>query len=219
MDVEEILDILGNESRRRILRLLSQRPCYVTEIAYCLKMAPKVVIEHLEKLEKAGIVKSFEEGKRRYYYIDKSLRLEVTLTPHRFKAKLVNNVSKDFEKVFGELKSLERCKNDRLGEVLLRMERVQEMLSSIQCYVNSKMNEIFNELISFVEKFTNDEVERLVLYGVAKGLREFEIAEYFGLRYAEVESALKKLESRGLVERVVENGKTVWRFRGDVYVG
>ena len=84
MDVNEVLDILGNESRRRILSLLAQKPCYVSEIAYCLKMAPKVVIEHLEKLEKAGIVKSFEEGKRRYYYIDKCFRLEVTLSPYRF---------------------------------------------------------------------------------------------------------------------------------------
>jgi ArsR family transcriptional regulator len=216
MDVNEVLDILGNESRRRILSLLAQKPCYVSEIAYCLKMAPKVVIEHLEKLEKAGIVKSFEEGKRRYYYIDKCFRLEVTLSPYRFSAKVVENGNvekKDFV-VIQDLLNLSYSREiSSITETLSRIERVQDVLSRIQCYVNSKINEIMNELLSAVERFTNDEIEKLVLYGLAKGLRELEIAEYFGLMYSEVESALRRLEEKGLLERVVEGGRIVWKFR------
>ncbi|ADB57875.1 metalloregulator ArsR/SmtB family transcription factor [Archaeoglobus profundus] len=217
MDVNELLDILGNESRRRILSLLAQKPCYVSEIAYCLKMAPKVVIEHLEKLEKAGIVKSFEEGKRRYYYIDKSFRLEVTLSPYRFSAKVVENGNiekNDLVNVMQDLLNLRYSRDiSSITETLSRIERMQDVLSRIQCYVNSKINEIMGELLSAVEKFTNDEIEKLVLYGLAKGLRELEIAEYFGLMYSEVESALKRLEERGLIERVVEGGRIVWKFR------
>jgi ArsR family transcriptional regulator len=216
MDVNEVLDILGNESRRRILSLLAQKPCYVSEIAYCLKMAPKVVIEHLEKLEKAGIVKSFEEGKRRYYYIDKCFRLEVTLSPYRFSAKVVENGNvekKDFV-VIQDLLNLSYSREiSSITETLSRIERVQDVLSRIQCYVNSKINEIMNELLSAVERFTNDEIEKLVLYGLAKGLRGLEIAEYFGLMYSEVESALRRLEEKGLLERVVEGGRIVWKFR------
>jgi DNA-binding MarR family transcriptional regulator len=44
-------------------------------------------------------------------------------------------------------------------------------------------------------------------------LRELEIAEYFGLMYSEVESALRRLEEKGLLERVVEGGRIVWKFR------
>ncbi len=217
MDVNEVLDILGNESRRRILSLLAQKPCYVSEIAYCLKMAPKVVIEHLDKLEKAGIVKSFEDGKRRYYYIDKSFRLEVTLSPYRFSAKVVENGNiekNDLLNVVQDLLNLSYSREiSSMTETLSRIERLQDMLSKIQCYVNSKINEILNDLLSAVERFTNDEIEKLVLYGLAKGLGELEIAEYFGLMYSEVESALRRLEKKGLLERVVEGGRIVWKFR------
>ncbi|WP_456327887.1 ArsR/SmtB family transcription factor [Archaeoglobus sp.] len=217
MDVNEVLDILGNESRRRILSLLAQKPCYVSEIAYCLKMAPKVVIEHLDKLEKAGIVKSFEDGKRRYYYIDKSFRLEVTLSPYRFSAKVVENGNIDKNDLLNVVQDLLNLSYSReissMTETLSRIERLQDMLSKIQCYVNSKINEILNDLLSAVERFTNDEIEKLVLYGLAKGLGELEIAEYFGLMYSEVESALRRLEKKGLLERVVEGGRIVWKFR------
>ncbi len=217
MDVNEVLDVLGNESRRRILSLLAQKPCYVSEIAYCLKMAPKVVIEHLDKLEKAGIVKSFEDGKRRYYYINKSFRLEVTLSPYRFSAKVVENGNiekNDLLNVVQDLLNLSYSREiSSMTETLSRIERLQDMLSKIQCYVNSKINEILNDLLSAVERFTNDEIEKLVLYGLAKGLGELEIAEYFGLMYSEVESALRRLEKKGLLERVVEGGRIVWKFR------
>src|SRR5665811_2332329 len=41
MDEAELLDILGNENRRNILKLLSLRPFYVTEISERLQVAPK----------------------------------------------------------------------------------------------------------------------------------------------------------------------------------
>ena len=215
MDANEILDILGNESRRKILSLLSKKPCYVSEIAYCLRMAPKVVLEHLEKLEKAGIVNSFEDGKRRYYYIDKSLRLEVTLTPHRFYAKVIDNGELD-RCVFDVLRDIMNINYDSdvtsIAETLSRIERAQEVFSKIQCYINLKINNMLDELLSAIERFTNDEVERFVLYGLAKGLKDYEIAESFGLMYSEVESALRRLERRGLVKRTVEGSKVVWKF-------
>lgn len=54
MDSAVLLDLLGNENRRRILRLLSHKPCYVTEISEYLGVSPKAVIDHLRKLEDAG---------------------------------------------------------------------------------------------------------------------------------------------------------------------
>ena len=56
MDSAALLDLLGNENRRRILGLLAQRPCYVTEISDSLGVSPKAVIDHLRKLEEAGLV-------------------------------------------------------------------------------------------------------------------------------------------------------------------
>jgi ArsR family transcriptional regulator len=221
MDIDELLEVLGNESRRKILSLLAKKPCYVSEIAYCLKMAPKVVLEHLEKLEKAGIIKSFEEGRRRYYYIDKSIRLEITITPHRFQTKLVENGEFEKDKALRliydilslDFRNLRFRTIAEINNIIERLEEVQNVFSRLQSFMNSKLNEMIEVLLKEVENLTSDEVERAVLFGLAKGLKEVEIAEGFGLLYSEVENALKRLEERGLVERVVESGRVVWRIK------
>ncbi|MFW6317750.1 MAG: GAF domain-containing protein [Halorubrum sp.] len=88
MDSAALLDLLGNENRRRILRLLSQKPCYVTEISEYLGVSPKAVIDHLRKLEEAGLIESITDEKRRkYFHISRSVRLEVDVSPHSFGAK------------------------------------------------------------------------------------------------------------------------------------
>ena len=88
MDSAELLDLLGNANRRRILRLLATRPCYVTEIGDYLGVSPKAVIDHLEKLETAGLVESrVDEGRRKYFNIARNLRLEVSVSPYKFGTK------------------------------------------------------------------------------------------------------------------------------------
>ena len=88
MDSAVLLDLLGNENRRRILRLLATKPCYVTEISEYLDVSPKAVIDHLRKLEEAGLIESTTDDQRRKYFrITRSLRLEVSVSPYGFGAK------------------------------------------------------------------------------------------------------------------------------------
>jgi len=82
MDSAELLDLLGNANRRRILRLLAHKPCYVTEISEYLGVSPKAVIDHLSKLDDAGLVESRTDDRRRKYFsIARNLRLEVQVSP------------------------------------------------------------------------------------------------------------------------------------------
>lgn len=88
MDSAEFLDLLGNENRRRILQLLARKPCYVTEISEFLGVSPKAVIDHLRKLEEAGLVNSRTDDRRRKYFsINRHIRLEVTVSPYEFGTK------------------------------------------------------------------------------------------------------------------------------------
>lgn len=88
MDSAEFLDLLGNENRRRILQLLARKPCYVTEISEFLGVSPKAVIDHLRKLEDAGLVDSRTDDRRRKYFsINRHIRLEVTVSPYEFGTK------------------------------------------------------------------------------------------------------------------------------------
>ncbi|MFB6146776.1 MAG: ArsR/SmtB family transcription factor [Halobacteriaceae archaeon] len=85
MDSGELLDLLGNENRRRILQLLARKPCYVTEISEYIGVSPKAVIDHLRRLEDAGLVESRTDDRRRkYFHIARTLRLEVSVAPYGF---------------------------------------------------------------------------------------------------------------------------------------
>ena len=98
MDSAALLDLLGNENRRRILRLLSRKPCYVTEISEYLGVSPKAVIEHLRKLEEAGLVESHvDDGRRKYFSIARNLRLEVNVSPYDFGTKSAYSASPNLD--------------------------------------------------------------------------------------------------------------------------
>lgn len=220
MDIDEILDILGNESRRKILSLLAKKPCYVSEISYSLKMAPKAVLEHLEKLEKAGLIKSFEEGRRRYYYIDKTIRLEISITPHRFYADVITENCSEFDAAFEKIVNIVKGFDfsakgiSEINRILQKIEEVQRLFSKLQSTINSRVNELFEAIIDEIERIATDSFERLILLGLAKGLNSVsKLADELGLPYSEVERTLENLERRGLVERVVVGGNIVWRIR------
>jgi len=204
---EVLLEVLGNESRRRILALLSKKPCYVSEISYSLKMAPKAVLEHLEKLEKAGIIRSFEEGRRRYYCIDKSLRIEVTIAPHVFETSVITGVNgADVESAVREAKRVFNIRMEssipELSDAIREIERIQHNISRIQGMINSRINEAFERITREINESIADEIERIVMIGIAKGARNaMEIAEQFGLPYRDVESAIERLEKRGILRR------------------
>ncbi|HIP25932.1 MAG TPA: metalloregulator ArsR/SmtB family transcription factor [Archaeoglobus profundus] len=220
MDINDILEALGNESRRRILSLLAKKPCYVSEISYSLKMAPKVVIEHLEKLEKIGLIKSFEEGRRRYYYIDKNVRLEISISPHRFYTTVTTENNLDIEKLMNDLLNMIKSINFKVNSiseihaVLEKIEKIQRTFSKLQSAINSKMNELFEIMLDEIEKISNNNMERIVLLGLIKGLsKTSQIADEFGLPYEEVEKALENLKKKGIVEKVVVEDDIIWKIK------
>ncbi|MEI7434119.1 MAG: ArsR family transcriptional regulator [Methanomicrobiales archaeon] len=80
IDVARVLDILGNRNRRRIIELLRERPCFVTEISDRLTLSPKAVIEHLQMMEREEILSfQMDERRRKYYFISHDISIEVNL--------------------------------------------------------------------------------------------------------------------------------------------
>jgi predicted transcriptional regulator len=76
-----MLEILGSKKRLEILRLLSDEDKYVSEIMDLAKLDGKNAKFHLDKLEDSGIISSYSEGRRKYYTLEKEVRLEVIPPP------------------------------------------------------------------------------------------------------------------------------------------
>ncbi len=77
------LDVLGSKARLKILRALSRRDMYVSELMEEVGMDGKTATHHLETLTEAGLLDSYSDGIRRYYTLVRDVRLEVSASPER----------------------------------------------------------------------------------------------------------------------------------------
>jgi len=81
-----LLDVLGNETRRRILSLLADEPRYFIQLSKDLGVSQQAVLKHLEILEKFGFVTSFEKESefaapnRKYFELNRSCMLAIGIT-------------------------------------------------------------------------------------------------------------------------------------------
>jgi ArsR family transcriptional regulator len=122
MRLERILDMLGNETRREILHLLSEKPCYVTELSQELEIGHKAIIEHLEGMQRAGIIeakfKKIEKGRpRKYFTITQDLILEIRIGQDQFDIeRLVPEIDEDI------LSSIPKLRN-----ITLRLEDISRL--------------------------------------------------------------------------------------------
>ena len=87
---EHLLKLIGNETRRKILTLLSEKPHYISQISKKLDVTQPAILKHLTLLEKAGVIESFLKesplgAPRKYYKICNSINIEVAIHPGDFK--------------------------------------------------------------------------------------------------------------------------------------
>ncbi|MDY6862146.1 MAG: metalloregulator ArsR/SmtB family transcription factor [Thermodesulfobacteriota bacterium] len=68
--LQSIFKALSNETRIRILKLISQRELCVCELMQVLDMTQSRISRHVNLLKQAGLVKDRRDGKWVYYSID-----------------------------------------------------------------------------------------------------------------------------------------------------
>jgi len=152
MDSAALLDLLGNENRRRILQLLARKPCYVTEISEYLGVSPKAVIEHLRKLEEAGLIESrVDDQRRKYFHIARNVRLEVNVSPYGFASKSAYPANSSFDITTCRHLSLDiswdETENlDELLAVLEDLERLENELSLAQRWVQGRLYDVLENI-------------------------------------------------------------------------
>ncbi|PSP55843.1 transcriptional regulator [Halobacteriales archaeon QS_1_67_19] len=77
------LELLGSKARLRILQELTRGDRYVSELMEAVGMDGKTATHHLDALADAGVVDSYEEGRRRYYTLTAEIDLSVAPPPGR----------------------------------------------------------------------------------------------------------------------------------------
>ncbi|KZN25917.1 MarR family transcriptional regulator [Haladaptatus sp. R4] len=226
MDSAALLDILGNENRRRILRLLSHKPCYVTEISDYLGVSPKAVIDHLRKLEEAGLVESrTDDQRRKYFNISRNLRLEVDVSPYEFgmksaypasanldvsscqylslNVKYLNEQVEDDEddEDVEQMSDTEASKIADLASELNSLEELKSELSLAQRWVHGRMTSVLDSLSDAVDGNGENRIRAEILAALAAGAETTrEISREANAPEHIVENHLGSMAERGVVE-------------------
>jgi ArsR family transcriptional regulator len=239
MDSAALLDILGNENRRRILRLLSHKPCYVTEISDYLGVSPKAVIDHLRKLEEAGLVESrTDDQRRKYFNISRNLRLEVDVSPYEFGMKSaypaspnldvsscqylslnVQYLNERVESADDAEEDVEQISDSEANEVadlaaeLNCLEDLKGELSLAQRWVHGRMTSVLDSLSEAVDGNGENRIRAEILAALAAGAETTaEISQEANAPARIVESHLGSMAERGIVERDRETD--TWTLSG-----
>lgn len=67
---DQVFDALGDHTRRRILERLTQGPTSVSELARPMTSTLAAVVQHLQVLERCGLVRTEKVGRVRTCRID-----------------------------------------------------------------------------------------------------------------------------------------------------
>ncbi len=230
MDNEELLDLLGNDNRRKILQLLSMRPCYVSEIVERLDVGPKAVLEHLSKLEHAGIIEPYTDDQRRkYFQIADELHMEIMLSPYLFEFNSImlelndqefprryrdifDSAMKNFNEVFEYFSAGSEESLKDLREEFFQLRALNRDLSMAQRFTHERLTEITEKSVKAIGKITNDYLEAEILMLLFKEENAFveKIARQVNVPREEVADQLETMKKKGIVINKIDDEKEIW---------
>lgn len=215
---EELLNILGNETRRMILELLAEKPRYTTEIASLLDIGQKAINDHLRIMSEFGVIEPYVQKQprgspRKYFKINERFKLEFTLTPGFFQVYILDPdmdlkaILENFPE-FKELqKKVERIENIRRIEQYRKVYRdLREELTRLRqakMYVESLMARVRQQCVKLIDGLDLEPAEKRVLFEVViagGGITMQEIAEKCKLSTEEVVQILRSLEKKEVVQ-------------------
>lgn len=187
-EVSRLLDILGNRNRRRIIDLLRQKPCFVTEISDRLVLSPKVVIEHLAMMEREQIITfNQDERRRKYYFIYNDIKFSVNLER---RDNLISLQGRSQQVML------------RNGLVMLRRlisarENLIQNLEQIDHDIDLKIH----DMLKYGKDILQDEADLDLLLALSHYDLTFEsLEELTGMSSSDLNRTLARLKKNGLVE-------------------
>jgi len=193
-EVARLLDILGNRNRRRIIELLRQKPCFVTEISDTLVLSPKAVIDHLQMMEREAILScEIDDRRRKYYYLAHDILIDVSLKEMR---------------IAGPVADEDTLKNNQLKKTVAMLARMiqahDQILANLE-QVNHDIETKINDLAHINKDLFKSEREVSVVIALShQPLTVAELEQVTELPRTSLSDILKQFERRGIAKREKE---------------
>ena len=194
VEVSRLLDILGNRNRRRIIELLRQKPCFVTEISETLMLSPKAVIDHLQMMEREAILScQMDDRRRKYYYLENDILIDINLKQVRVLTEVIDD---------------DDTRNDQLKNsvtLLGRMIKAHDMILSNLEQVNHDIETKMNDLARNHKDLFRSDREITVIIALSHDSLTFqELEQVTDVSQKDLGEILKRFERKGLIGRIKE---------------
>ena len=189
-EVSRVLDILGNRNRRRILELLRQKPCFVTEISDRLMLSPKAVIEHLQLMEREEILSfRLDDRRRKYYYLANDISVMVSLQRQENDA---------LAAAVADRQTMFRRSLVRLKYMVETRDELVQSLEQLDQHIDKQIRAIIQGSVGILE---DDSEVALIIALAQDDLSLPELKDMTGIPEDEIASAIERLKKKGMVRR------------------
>jgi ArsR family transcriptional regulator len=209
MDSGVILDILGNDTRRKILAVLSQQPMYFNQLAREIDIGQQAILRHLQMLESNSIIKTYGEKSdlgapdRKYYKLGTSFVLTVSLSADDFSItnqKIMESRQKRSREYYKRFDSLPEEAGQALSALQSNLVDVEQEISGLESRLNDlralkqlilhKLHEIG------VEVFEKD--ERGILYKIVEESPKSvsELSSMVGTKESDLKTIMKAMKNK-----------------------
>lgn len=142
-----LLEVLGNETRRRILELLAKEPKYLLQLSKELNVSQQAILKHINILMRAGLIRAYEEKagslgpSRKYYELVRPISMMVNVFKGYSEVKIYDINGEVPENIKGLIESIENA-----------IERDVRGMETLISEVKRLIQEIDNELREIRER-------------------------------------------------------------------
>ena len=172
-DMDTILAIVENPTRRRILQAVVREPHYPLQLSKELGISQQAIVKNLNLMEKEGIVVSYREssdrGPERIFYRPSSeFTITIDMRNNMFEVKMIPATSDSSKKQ--ETKALEPKKTAeerRLEEVRARISQIDRQIAEFdrrRSEIVRERNDLINEFLQMADITNMDYEHRELLY-------------------------------------------------------
>jgi ArsR family transcriptional regulator len=198
-EVSRLLDILGNRNRRRIIELLRQKPCFVTEISDTLMLSPKAVIDHLQMMEREAILScQTDDRRRKYYYLANDILVDISLK----RTKIVSR-----ETGHGDETKQVRNSVRMFGQMIKAHDLILSSLEQINHDIEIKINDLAR---NHKDLFRSDREITIIIALSHDSLTLEELEQVTDIPQKDLGEILKRFGRKGIIGRT----KDLYTLRG-----
>lgn len=173
VELDDLLSVIENPARRRILEALVREPHYPLQLSKELGMSQQAVMKHLKVLESVNLVRSYPEESdlggpmRKKYFPALNFTIVVDLGPNLFSAELFSREWEGPRSRTEELEELDSFKA-KVDELRAKVGDIDTQLDAL----HRKRSELIEEKEEIMEEVARL-ADRMQDYQIRKILYEF----------------------------------------------